>query len=220
MTFGPLPAAETVLRDRTPSRSFPVPAWRDVLALASRLLDYPDNALVTRRDKALVAARELPESVASRNILAFTEWFVQADPDAARMEYVATFDHKRRNALYVTYAAHGDTRTRGAALLEFQNLYLKADFPWLPGELPDYLPTVAHFAAVADEDDARMALALARPGVELVARSLRQARSPWARLTNAIVECMPPIDRATQRQVEERVTSGPPRELVGVGVPA
>ena len=219
MTFGPLPSSETTIRDRTVYRSCPVPGWRDVLALTSRLLDYPDNGLVARRQKALEASLGLPESIASRNIVAFAEWFAQVDPDAARMEYVATFDHKRRNALYMTYATNGDTRTRGAALLEFQNLYLRADFPWLPGELPDYLPTVAHFAAVADEEDGRAALALARPGIEVLARSLRQSRSPWAKLTNAIVECLPPLDRAAQRQVEERAAAGPPQEAVGRVLP-
>ena len=38
-------------------------------------------------------------------------------------DYVATFDHRKRCCLYLTYFAHGDTRKRGVALLRFKQTY-------------------------------------------------------------------------------------------------
>ena len=147
---------------------------------------------------------------------AFADWFADADPDELRVEYVRTFDHKRRNALYVTFAAHGDMRRRGEALLAFKSLYRANGFEPRPDELPDYLPMVLQFAAQAPTEAANAALALARPGIELVAKSLADAASPWAPVLGAVRACLPPLDAASRRVLAAVAADGPPEELVGV----
>jgi len=200
-----------------PAHGHRVPGLRDCLALTGLLLDYPDDGLVARRDGLLEAARGLPASTPARDIAGFCQWFAAADPDEVRVEYVRTFDHRRRNALYMTFAANGDTRGRGEALLAFKRLYARSGFTVDTDELPDYLPLILQFAAMADESAGAAALAMARPGVELVARSLREGGSPWARLLAAVLGCVPPLDADGQALLDTLVAQGPPTELVGAG---
>jgi nitrate reductase delta subunit len=186
----------------------------DVLALAALLLDYPDDDLGRA---ALAAAEALPPSRAVRQLVGFTRWYAAQDPDALRESYVATFDQSRRHSLYATYATHGDTRARGAALLGFRELYAGAGFTARADELPDYLPVVLQFAALTDVVSAKRALALARPGVELAARSLLALGSPWAPLLDAVLACLPPADESERQRMDALVAQGPPVELVGSG---
>jgi len=206
------------VRKRT--RGHIVPGARDCYALAALLLDYPDDDLVSRREALLEAARALTPSGSARGLVAFCEWFAQADPDALRVEYVRTFDHKRRNALYMTFAAHGDMRRRGEALLAFKSLYRANGFVVREDELPDFLPMVLQFAAQAPQRATAVALDMARPGIELVARSLTDSGSPWARVVAAVRDCLPPVDAEGERQLASVMVAGPPTELVGAGAGA
>ncbi|MCL2316573.1 MAG: nitrate reductase molybdenum cofactor assembly chaperone [Actinomycetia bacterium] len=187
-----------------------------MLGLAGLLLDYPDEAMLGLRAEYLAAAKDLPDSPAARRIVAFCTWLADQDADEVARAYVATFDHKRCNALYVTYAANGDMRRRGEALLAFKALYTGAGLRPREDELPDYLPTVCRFAALAGDADADAALGWARTGVDLVARSLASSGSPWAGLLEAVRACLPPPGRTDGGPgLDALIAAGPPSELVG-----
>ena len=62
-----------------------------------------------------------------------------------------SFDLSRKHALYLSYWTDGDTRRRGEVLARFKAAYRASGFLVdTRGELPDYLPMVLEFAAVAD----------------------------------------------------------------------
>jgi nitrate reductase delta subunit len=159
----------------------------------------------------------LPPSGPARRLVGFGQWFLAADPADLRVDYVQTFDHRRRQALYVTFASAGETRRRGAALLAFQRLYAASGYRARADELPDYLPTVLQFAALAPAADSAAALELARPGIESIGRSLLAAGSPWAPLLAAVTELLPPLAPEAERRLADLVAEGPPTELVGAG---
>ena len=213
MTFGPLAAAPV---NPVTSARADVAGTPELFGLVADLLDYPEDDLVVRAAELAARAAALPDTPPARLVVDFCRWFGTTDPDAMREAYVATFDHSRRHALYVTYATHGDTRRRGAALLAFKRLYDAQGFVGPVDELPDFLPTVLRFAAVASADAAATALALAHPGIELVAASLSASHSPWAGLLEAARECLPPLDEAGERFVTSIIRDGPPTEEVGV----
>lgn len=215
MTFGPLP--DELIRPAPASRGPIGSPDADVLALAGLMLDYPDDDLLARRPALLAASRALPAGGPAHALQRFVTWFAAADPDQVRLDYVATFDHRRRNALYVTFAAHGDMRRRGQALWAFQRLYADHGFDATPAELPDYLPTVLQFAALAPADARDQALAMARPGIELVARSLTASHSPWAPLLTAVQACLPALQPTLAHDIDAIIAAGPPTELVGAG---
>ncbi|MCL2454073.1 MAG: nitrate reductase molybdenum cofactor assembly chaperone [Micrococcales bacterium] len=191
MTFGPLPVhVRESGRQRRPDA--PVPGRRDVLALASLMLEYPDDELCDLRAGLSEAVASLPRSASATDLRRFCTWFEATEPAVLRVEYVRTFDHRLRNALYVTFAPYGDTRSRGSALAGFRRRYHEAGLVESEGELPDYLPTVLQFAAQAEDGPAGEALDEARTGIETIELSLSTRRSPYAGVLRAVRRCLPP----------------------------
>lgn len=167
-----------------------IPGYTDILAIASILLGYPDAALCEQRTAIYAVVAALPASPAQKALRKFTDWWAggspSASPQALRENYVATFDQQRNNALYVTYFAHADARSRGSALYGLKQLYRAAGFVPAGDELPDYLPTVCQFAALAPLDEALTALAAAREAVYAVQQNLASQGSPYADLFTAV----------------------------------
>jgi len=129
--------------------------------------------------------------------------------------YVETFDLQRRCSLYLTYYAHGDTRRRGMALLEFSQAYRQVDEELTSGELPDHLAVVCEFAARHQDEGTRL-LQAHRAGVELLGMALEQERSPYAHVVDLVRAALP---EPAPRDLEAALAlarSGPPAEEVGL----
>jgi nitrate reductase delta subunit len=129
-----------VRRDRTTANAA---TWQ----IASVLLGYPDEALSAQLPTLAAQIDTLPPETA-RPLTLFLE-HAQAVPTLQLAQhFVETFDLKRRCCLYLTYYAHGDTRQRGVALLEFKSAYRRAGLELGPDELPDHLAVVLEYAAL------------------------------------------------------------------------
>jgi len=159
---------------------------RDLLALAALMLAYPDDELCESRGDVATALAALPASRPAKMLADFAGWWADADPAALRLEYVDTFDNRRRTALYVTYAVHGDERTRGQALYDLKQLYAASGFEADTDELPDYLPMVCQFAALAPAEAGKQALEMARDGVTSVKQALENRGSKYGDVLAAI----------------------------------
>jgi nitrate reductase molybdenum cofactor assembly chaperone NarJ/NarW len=184
--------------------------------LVSLLLQYPDGErLAVRAELADVAERELGRGPQGDAVRAFARWFAAQEPDALQRAYVETFDFSRRNALYLTYHLFGDRRQRGMALLALKQRYAAAGFALADGELPDYLPVVLEFAALAGDPGLEV-LTRHRDAVELVRSSLHATASPWAPLLDAVALPLPELTRAQAARVRRRAREGPPEESVGL----
>jgi nitrate reductase delta subunit len=179
------------------------------LKLLSLLLQYPSEELLAARDGLAESARDAPEE-------RFLHWWANEDPAALQRTYVETFDFNRRNSLYLTYHVHGDRRQRGIALLRLKQRYAAAGLELLDGELPDYLPVMLEFAALAHADVGLAALAESRDAIELVRASLHEAGSPYARLLDAVTALLPGLTGAQAARVRRLAAEGPPTEQVGL----
>lgn len=163
-----------------------VAGYADVLALASVMLGYPDEPLCAQRSAVCAAVEGLPGSAAKKELLGFARWWTKADPRDLQKAYVETFDTQRGNTLYVTYCEHGDSRSRGGALFDLKQLFRTYGFEPTDEELPDYLPTICQFAALAPLVGALEALAAARTAVASIHASLVAQASPYAHVLAAI----------------------------------
>jgi nitrate reductase molybdenum cofactor assembly chaperone NarJ/NarW len=178
------------------------------LKLLSLLLQYPTDELLAARAE-LAAAADGP-------LGRFADWWErEAERDLQRI-YVETFDFTRRNSLYLTYHVHGDRRQRGVALLRLKQRYAAAGLELLDGELPDYLPVLLEFAALAPDDVGLAALVEARDAIELVRASLHEAGSPYALLLDAVADMLPGLTGAQAARVRRLAAEGPPTEQVGL----
>lgn len=195
-------------------------------AVCSALLDYPTEDLVGSLDEIA----ELAEGNAALGRL--VDHLRGTDLRELQADYVQTFDHTRKCALYLTYFAYGDTRRRGVALVQFKDAYRAAGVEWdeETGELPDHLCAVLQFGATVDPDGAWKLLNDHRAGIEMLRLALSGWRnddgsvgSPWAGAVVALCETLPQLKGDEAEAVQRLVEQGPPQENVGLdgyGAPA
>ena len=175
--------------------------------LISKLLDYPDADL-------LAAVPELRDEInqgSGRNFEA-TEWLVldrflnhltSLDATEAQAAYVQTFDLTPEHALHLTHHLFGDDKNRGPALIDLSEFYKEYGLEMRTAdatkaandelvddgksnELPDYLPLILEFAAMLEEEEARMFLSQWAKVLNVLAKNLEEAGSPYAPLIRLV----------------------------------
>ncbi|HEX2729170.1 MAG TPA: nitrate reductase molybdenum cofactor assembly chaperone [Rubrobacteraceae bacterium] len=186
-----------------------------IFKLLSILLRYPDDEVLQHRDAVAEAAHELPPSPAKDAVLRFLDYWVNESAPRLQTAYTEGFDFKRRGCLYLSYYRHGDSRARGQVLADMKAAFARAGYPLDTTELPDYLPLVLEFASEVPEDGLTM-LAGHRAAIEVIRRSLRNDRSPYAHLVEALIFFLPAIDEATVAEMRKLIVQGPPQESVGL----
>ncbi|NXY93589.1 nitrate reductase molybdenum cofactor assembly chaperone [Streptomyces sp. BR123] len=203
---------------RRPARLTPEEAAGRALTLriASLLLQYPDSELAAARPELTAAVKALPVTPAAEHLAEFTDWFAAEDPEALERHYVEMFDLRRKSSLYLTYYLHGDTRRRGMALLTLNQRYRAAGWSTGGGELPDHLPVVLEFAALAGPGGGEAPLRQHRRGLELIHRALTDADSPYRYLLAALLTLLPPPTEEDRAAVDRLAAEGPPDEEVGL----
>lgn len=191
-------------------------AWQS----ASLLLDYPSVETPERLAAVREAAADLPSGV-REPLLDCAVRLGEVSVEELQAEYVGTFDSRKRNNLFLTYFAHGDTRKRGLALLRFKQTYaqygVEIDESTAAGaELPDHLCVVLEFAALVNQDAGRQLMIDHRAGLELLRLSLEAEKSPWVGAVAAITATLPPMDDEGMDSVRRLAAEGPPEEEVGL----
>jgi nitrate reductase molybdenum cofactor assembly chaperone NarJ/NarW len=204
------------LRERSTNR-----AMRDRLVwqAASLLLAYPDDGLAGR----LATVEELLEHICgpAAELLGQTAAALRArEPMAAAMDYVATFDMRRRATMYLTYWTAGDTRNRGREMLAFATAYREAGVQPPGGEAPDHLTVVLEFAATVNPDVGRRLLTEHRVPIDVLRGALADAKSPYEPTVAAVCETLPAATdqeaRRAERLARHLLEAGPPAEAVGL----
>lgn len=185
---------------------------RVVRQVASWCLTYPDSDLVARVPllRAALAEHGVTE------LDGFLDWLATTPLKELERHYVEVFDLSKRHALYLSYWTDGDTRRRGEVLASFKAAYRRSGFLVdTHGELPDFLPLVLEFAAVADPHEGEALLREYRPSVELLRIGLAEDSTPYVDVITAVCATLPgasPKDRAAV----QAMVGGPPVETVGL----
>ena len=180
----------------------------------SLLLGYPDEQLLGRLDLLARVADTLGEAVGAP-LRRFVQHLRTTPPGQLAADYVATFDHRKRCCLFLTYYAHGDTRNRGMALLSLKQAYAADGLLLVDEELPDHLSVVLEYAA-AQPGKGRTLLLEHRAGLELLRLALQDAGSPWADLLESVSATLPPLAGDQREAVAKLAAEGPPEEQVGL----
>lgn len=186
---------------------------RLVWQAASLLLSYPDDG---HADRLQTAARLLDHVTGEpRALLDETVAGLSLRPAMELAQvYVETFDLQKRCTMLLTYWTSGDTRNRGADMVEFTQTYRAAGVEIPKGEAPDHLPVVLEFAATVDPAAGRRLLAKYRVPIGVVAEALAERKSPYAPAVAAVDATLPPL--AFLDDVSRLMVSGPPAESVGL----
>lgn len=186
------------------------------LKLASVLLQYPSAAAresVADLDPAEVAPLRGRQA---QRLASFLDWYRIRSLGELQRAYVETFDFAKQRSLHLTYHLHGDSRQRGLALLKLKEAYAAAGLAGDAGELPDFLPLMLEFCALAPEPAGRELLDRHRPAIELIRDSLHRERSPFADLLDLVSEALPGLTRRQVARIKRLAAEGPPTEEVGL----
>jgi nitrate reductase delta subunit len=186
------------------------------LQLASLLLQYPDES--SREAAAAVPEVEIgpgPER-AARELRELSAWYAARPLGELQRHYVDAFDFSKQCSLHLTYHVHGDRRQRGMAMLQIKEAYRAAETEPPGDELPDYLPLMLEFAAIAPDSRGRDLLEDHRVSIELIRAGLRREASPFARALDAVVACLGRLSSRKLGRIRALAESGPPAEEVGL----
>jgi nitrate reductase delta subunit len=184
--------------------------------ILSLLLQYPSLELLAESPAIYTAVVALPASAARVALEHFMAYWSTTGVVTLQQAYVRTFDFQKRLSLSLTYYQQGDRRQRGMALLHLKRRYAVAGLPLAGSDLPDYLPVVLEFAALAPAGYGEQVLAEFRPALELLRLALHDARSPYADLLEALWLQLPALTAAEQAEVQRLAADGPPAEQVGL----
>ena len=156
-------------------------------------------------------------TTAPARLLSLQHYLSNGELADLQRHYVDVFDLTSKRCLYLSYYTDGDTRRRGAVLAEFKTRYRASGFLVdTRGELPDYLPLVLEYAAVADPADGARLLQDYRPSIELLRLALLDLDTPYAAALEAVCATLPGPSPTDTAAVMRMAQAGPPREEVGL----
>jgi nitrate reductase delta subunit len=190
---------------------------RVVHQVASWCLSYPDAALTERLPLLRDALAEQGRDPAVDALEPVVAHLLGIGPEQREREYVDTFDLSRRHALHLSYWTDGDTRRRGEVLAGFVERYRRHGFRVDTGrELPDFLPLVLEYAALADPADGAALLQEYRPSLELLRLALAEDDSAHTGAVAAVCATLPGVSPPDRAAVQAMAAAGPPAETVGL----
>lgn len=151
------------------------------LMLVSRLLEYPDGDLFSVLDDLCAEAAQMPDG-AGEAITAFCGGIRAAGAQAAREDYVRTFDHDPAGSPYLSWHRYGNDRSQGRAMAALNGLYRAAGLEPVQGSMPDYLPRMLEFMSVCEDWAVEVLLDGFGPELDRLARHLSEQKSRYAPL--------------------------------------
>lgn len=188
----------------------------------ARLLDYPHaemRAALPELYAALCAEAALSPARLGE-LKALMAGLQQGNAYAVEARYVESFDRGRATSLHMFEHVHGDSRDRGAALVDLVQTYEAGgmffdgmlypeggeqtwDGPAFTRELPDYLPVVLEFASTQPPATARAFLGELAHILNTIHSALLKRDDPYAAAVGAVLELAGEQPRAVQIVMDE-----------------
>ena len=161
---------------------------RTTCKVLSLLLSYP-TAELAREASALGAAVAADGALADArraDLAPLLDELARRDLYELQERYVLLFDRTRSLSLHLFEHVHGESRDRGQAMVDLQQLYGGRGLEIAARELPDYLPMFLEFLSVLPEDAARATLGETVHIVAALRARLEARKSAYAGVFRAI----------------------------------
>jgi len=173
----------------------------------SALLSYPTPEMRAALPEiaGAINASPLIHAGEKRELAALIRELGEGDLLSAEARYVDLFDRGRALSLHLFEHLHGESRDRGAAMVELKRLYEAAGFELFGRELPDYLPVVLEYLSCRDLTEARGMLADCAHILASISRSLIARQSRYAAVLQAllVVAGEKPVNAVEVKPVKE-----------------
>jgi len=135
----------------------------------------------------------------------------------AQQRYVALFDRGRATSLHLFEHVHGESRERGQAMVDLNEMYARAGLVLAANELPDYLPVLLEFASLQPAGVARDVLDDCAHIVRSVGGALVRRDSRYAAVFAAVLalagapalDLTPPPEAEPEKSLDEEWAEEP-----------
>ncbi|WP_251552201.1 nitrate reductase molybdenum cofactor assembly chaperone [Neobacillus muris] len=125
-----------------------------ILLLMSRILDYPDEAFFQCQSEVEEWINQsFHEETTRKEVFQRILPLFELKMEELQELYVDTFDYRDKTNLYLTAHELGDSKKRGAALIQLQKLIMDAGFNFQENELADYIPMLLELLTVCPENE-------------------------------------------------------------------
>lgn len=161
----------------------------NIFKALSVLLTYPTRELQESSgeiSELLEREQGIPRHVREQlhNLL---EEFATGDLFDLQERYVLLFDRTRSLSLHLFEHVHGESRDRGQAMVDLQNLYAQGGLTISAAELPDFLPLFLEFLATQPRAKAHELLGQPVHIFSALAERLRKRKSNYEAVFRALV---------------------------------
>lgn len=152
------------------------------------LLAYPEPEWLGSLPEleAAIAAEGRLEPGRCAALLTLTRELREGTLLALQERYVSLFDRSAALSLHLFEHVHGESRARGAAMTQLAEIYGRAGLCVEVAELPDYLPLVCEFLALAPPAQGQALLADAASILARLEARLAQRGSAYAAVLGAL----------------------------------
>lgn len=129
----------------------------DILALMSRLIDYPTEELIaSAEDVVQFIANDSDLNVSDKHdLIKFFDDRCAMDILDWQSDYDALFERGRSLSLLLFEHVHGESRDRGQAMIDLIAQYKEAGLDIGMRELPDYIPLFLEFLSTQGKENAQ-----------------------------------------------------------------
>ncbi len=161
---------------------------KKTLKVLSALLSYPTEDMVAAIPELRAALDEegcFPEKNRDR-LDRIIEELATNDLYDMQERYVLLFDRTRSLSLHLFEHVHGESRDRGQAMVDLQQLYETHDLQPRKKELPDFVPLFLEFLSMLPADEARSMLAEPVHIFEAIRMRLKKRKSAYSSVFSAL----------------------------------
>jgi nitrate reductase delta subunit len=160
-----------------------------IYKVLSALLTYPTpeiKAAAGELHAVLDAETALPAQVRTELGVLIDE-LEERDIYDLQERYVLLFDRTRSLSLHLFEHVHGESRDRGQAMVDLQNLYEQHGMHMAAKELPDFVPLFLEFLSTQSADEARALLAQPAHIFAALAERLAKRQSSYEAVFRSLV---------------------------------
>jgi len=119
---------------------------------------YPTSQLKNNIDDIFTIVKKNDDTILKIKkdiLLSFLTYLKENNLIFLQENYVSIFDRQKKFSLYLFEHIYGDSRERGTAIIDLQNLYKNYNFDISEAkELPDYIPLFLEFISLIEESTA------------------------------------------------------------------
>lgn len=189
----------------------------NTLKVLAAVLHYPSDDLRQAAPALaeIVTGDRRLSTVTRRRLSAFIAAMAEADGFDLEERYVETFDRGRACSLHLFEHVHGESRDRGPAMVELQQVYADHGLAIDRAELPDYLPLFLEFCAELPAEDAGGWLEEVGPLLQMLHARLAKRESGYRDAVAAALEIagVPVEDDSVRALVADQPRDDDPASL-------